>query len=502
LLTKEKRMLTHAEAARDCGIKEDDVDLLLIDGRRVPALSGKTFDTRDPTTGSVLTSVARGDARDIDVAVAAARAAFEGPWRKFTPFERQAALLRLADLVEQHFEVLARIDTLDMGDLIGGLDRKRTRAVALIRYFAGLTTSISGETITNSQPGDVFSYTLREPVGVVGAINTWNGPLGSSIWKLSAALAAGCTVVLKPAEQAPLSPLRLGDLCLEAGIPPGVVNVVPGFGDAGQALAAHHGVDKIAFTGSTTVGQAIIRESAGNVKRVSLELGGKSANIVFADADLDIAVPGAAMAVFAKSGQICSAGTRLYVEAPVFDEFVDRLATFARTLRVGDPLDPEMRLGPLVSAAQLDRVTRYLEAGTSEGACLVAGGSRVTDGALKDGYFIEPTVLTDVADTMSVAREEIFGPVICAQPFSEIDEVLARSNDSPYGLGGGVWTRDVSTAHTIARGLRTGSVWVNCYQIMDPAVPFGGYKMSGFGRESGKEHLDEFLETKAVWIKT
>jgi aldehyde dehydrogenase (NAD+) len=308
--------------------------------------------------------------------------------------------------------------------------------------------------------------------------------------------------VLKPAEQAPLSPLRLGELCLEAGIPPGVVNVVTGFGEAGAALAAHPDVDKIAFTGSTEVGQHIVRASAGNMKRVSVELGGKSPNIVFADADLDEAVPGAAMAVFNNSGQICSAGTRLFVQRSIHDEFVERVAAFAKTLRVGDPLDPSTQLGPLVSDSQLERVTGYLAAGKAEGAKALSGGARITEGALAEGYFVAPTIFAGVNDGMSIAREEIFGPVISAMPFDDVDEVIRRGNDTPYGLGSGVWTRDISNAQRVSRGLRTGTVWVNCYQTMDPAVPFGGYKMSGYGRESGTEHMEEYLQTKAVWLKS
>jgi aldehyde dehydrogenase (NAD+) len=476
--------------------------LLLIDGRHVPAQSGKTFSTINPTTGKVLVEVAEAAEPDIDLAVRAARRAFEGPWSQFKPFDRQAVLLKLADLVDAHFDELAMLDTLDMGGPVASTNAKRRRAVALLRYYAGLATATHGQTIENSQAGEIFSYTVKEPVGVVAAINPWNGPLGLAIWKIAPALAAGCTVVLKPAEQAPLSPLRLGELCLEAGIPPGVVNVVAGFGAAGAALAAHPGVDKVAFTGSTEVGQHIIRASAGNVKRVSLELGGKSPNIVFADADLDAAVPGAAMAVFANSGQICSAGTRLFVEESIYEEFVERVSTFARALRVGNPLDPQTQLGPLVSSAQLERVTGYLEKGIAQGATASAGGARITQGELADGYFVQPTVFSQVKDDMAIAREEIFGPVISALPFKSIEEVLRRANDTEFGLGSGIWSRDVNNVHRVSKGLKAGSVWVNCYQAMDPAVPFGGYKMSGYGRESGAEHMEEFLQTKAVWIKT
>jgi aldehyde dehydrogenase (NAD+) len=475
--------------------------LLCIDGQFVPATSGRTFTTASPSTGEVLAQVAEAGSADVDRAVAAARKAFEGPWSRFKPFDRQQVMLKLADLVDAHYDELAMIDTLDMGGPIARTTLGRRRAVALLRYYAGLATSVHGDTIPNSAPGDVFAYTLKEPVGVVGAINPWNGPIGLAIWKLCPVLASGCTLVLKPAEQAPLSPLRLAELCLEAGVPAGVVNVVSGFAEAGAALAAHPGVDKIAFTGSTEVGQKIVRAAAGNMKRMSMELGGKSPDIVFADADLDAAVPGAAMAVFQNSGQICSAGTRLYVQRPIYDEFVQRVAAYTKTLRVGDPLDPATQLGPVVSAEQLERVTGYLALGRQQGARAVVGGERLTDGALERGYYVAPTVFADVRDDMRIAREEIFGPVISALPFDSADEVIARANDSSYGLGSGVWSRNVNTIHKVARGLRTGTVWANCYQVMDPAIPFGGYKMSGFGRESGVEHMNEYLQTKAVVIK-
>jgi aldehyde dehydrogenase (NAD+) len=475
---------------------------LFIDGRSVAARSGKTFDTVNPATGLRLAQVAEGGAADIDDAVAAARRALEqGPWARFKPFDRQQVMLKLADLIERHYDELALLDTLDMGGPISRTLLGRRRGVGLLRYYAGLATAIQGDTIPNSAAGDIFSCTLKEPVGVVGAINPWNGPIGLAIWKLCPVLATGCTLVLKPAEQAPLSPLRLAELAREAGLPDGVFNVVTGFAEAGAALAAHPGVDKIAFTGSTEVGQKIVRAAAGNLKRMSMELGGKSPNIVFADADLDAAVPGAAMAVFQNSGQICSAGTRLYVQRPVYEDFVARVAAYAKTLRVGDPLDPETQLGPVVSAEQLDRVCGYLAAGHEQGASALAGGQRLTQGALAEGFFVAPTVFAGVQDGMRIAREEIFGPVLSALPFDDLDEVVARANDSPYGLGAGVWSRDVRTVHRVARSLRTGTVWANCYQVMDPAIPFGGYKMSGFGRESGIEHVQEYVQTKAVVLK-
>ena len=370
---------------------------MLIDGKWLEAASGKTFETLNPSTGEVLASVAEGDSEDIDRAVAAARRAFEGPWSRFKPFERQALLLKLADLVEANFDELAALDTLDMGAPISRTRGSRLRAVGMLRYYAGQATAIHGETIQNSLPGDHVSFTLKEPVGVVGAIIPWNGPLTATIWKLGPALATGCTVVLKPAEEAPLTPLRLAELCQEAGVPPGVVNVVPGYGEtAGAALAAHRDVDKVAFTGSHLTGQKIIRASAGNLKRVSLELGGKSPDVVFADADLDAAVPGAGMAVFANSGQICSAGTRLFVERKIYEEFSQRVAAYGKSLKVGDSRDPETQVGPLVSTEQLDRVTGYLAIGRQEGARPLTGGAQLTEGAMAKGYFVPPTVFADV----------------------------------------------------------------------------------------------------------
>lgn len=477
---------------------------LLIGGRWTASASGKTFETRNPATGEVLATIAEGEAEDIDRAVKAARTAFEGAWSKVKPFERQQMLLALADALDRNFEEMALLDALDMGGPISGLLGRRRRNVGMLRYYAGMATNLHGETIENSMtPGEYFSYTLKEPIGVVGAIIPWNGPLTAAIWKIGPAIATGCTVILKPAEESPLSALRLGELALEAGIPEGVLNIVTGFGEtAGAALAAHPQVDKIAFTGSHTTGQKILQASVGNLKRVSLELGGKSPDIVFADADLDLAVPGAGMGVFGNTGQVCSAGTRLFVERKIYDEFVGRVADYGNGLRVGNGLDPATQIGPLVSQQQLERVTGYLRIGRDEGARTISGGERLTSGDLAKGYFVPPTVFTDVKDDMRIANEEIFGPVLTAVPFDDIDEVIRRGNATSFGLGGGVWTRDVSKAHRIAKGLRTGTVWVNCYGAMDVAVPFGGYKMSGFGRESGIQHLDEYLNVKTVWIRT
>lgn len=476
---------------------------MFIGGKWLEAASGKTFDTHNPATGELLAQVAEGDSEDIDRAVAAAREAFNGPWSKFKPAQRQHLLLKLADLVEQHIDELAALDTLDMGAPITRTRANKARAVGMLRFYAGMATALHGETIDNSLAGEIVSFTLKEPVGVVGAIIPWNGPLTATIWKIGPALATGCTVVLKPAEEAPLTPLRLAELCQEAGVPPGVVNVVPGYGEtAGAALASHMDVDKVAFTGSHLTGQSIIRASAGNLKRVSLELGGKSPDIVFADADLAQAVPGAGMAVFANSGQICSAGTRLFVEKKIYDEFIGRVADFSKTLKVGNGSDPATQVGPLVSQEQMTRVSGYLNIGRQEGARPLSGGERLTDGAMAKGFFVPPTVFADVRDDMRIAQEEIFGPVISAIPFTDIEEVIARGNKTQFGLGSGVWTRDVGKAHKLARSIRAGSVWINCYQAMDPAVPFGGYKMSGYGRESGVQHLEEYLNVKSVWIKT
>ena len=474
---------------------------LFIDGKWVGAIGGRTFSALSPIDGEALVELADGDARDVDAAVASARKAFEGPWSRLKPFDRQALLLRLADLVDREFEDLAWLDTLDMGGPISFTRGRRNRCVSLLRYYASATMMVHGETIENSVPGEFFTYTMREPVGVVGAIIPWNGPLSSALMKLGPVLATGCTVVLKPAEEASLSPLRLAELVMEAGFPAGVVNVVTGRGPAtGAALASHGDVDKVAFTGSHVTGQKIVQASAGNLKRLTLELGGKSPDIVFADADLDAAVPGAAMGVFTNSGQICVAGSRLFVERKIYDAFVDKVAAFGKALRVGQPLDPATQIGPLVSATQLERVTGYFDIGKAEGARLLAGGERLTDSDLAKGYFVAPTVFADVADDMRIAREEIFGPVISAIPFDDVDDLIRRANSTIFGLGSGVWTRDVRKAHKTARAVRAGTVWINSYGALDVQVPFGGYKMSGYGRECGRESLDPYLQTKSVFM--
>jgi aldehyde dehydrogenase (NAD+) len=389
-----------------------------------------------------------------------------------------------------------------MGMPIGPNPRVRAESSAdLLRYFAGWATKIHGDTIPSSFNSAMFSYTLKEPIGVVASIVPWNGPLGNAVWKIAPALATGCTLILKPAEQAPLTACRLGELLLEAGLPDGVVNIVQGYGEiVGAALVHHPGVDKVAFTGSTATGQAIVRAAAGNLKRVSLELGGKSPNIIFADADLERAILGAARGVFSNSGQTCVAGTRIYVERPVYDEVIHGISSYAAALNVGNSLDPVTDIGPVVSAEQLDRVLSYLDVGRDEGARTLTGGDRLTAGDLADGYFVAPTVLADGDDNMRITREEIFGPVACVMPFDNIDDVLSRANDTEFGLSGGVWTTDLRKAHRVAGALKAGTVWVNTYMLMDPAVPFGGYKMSGWGRENGAISLDQYLNVKSVYI--
>src|SRR5579863_527359 len=471
---------------------------LLIGGQWVNAQSGKTFETYNPATGEVLAQVAEGDAADIDLAVAAARKAFEsGPWPEMSPAQRGHLLWKLSDLIAAHLEELAELETLDNGKpLFFSRIVDVPTAVDVFRYMAGWATKIEGTTVPLSAPmGKFLAYTLHEPVGVVGQIIPWNFPLIMASWKLAPALAAGCTCVLKPAEQTPLTALRLGELIQEAGFPNGVVNIVPGFGEtAGAALAAHPGVDKVAFTGSTEVGRLIAKAATGNLKKVSLELGGKSPNIIFADADLKVAIPGSASAIFFNQGQICTAGSRLFVHKSVFDQVVEGVAGETKKFTVGPGINPSTNLGPLVSEEQLRRVCGYLESGTQEGAKTVVGGKRIGN----TGYFVEPTVLVDVKPHMKVVREEIFGPVVTAIPFHEPEEVATFANDTIYGLASAVWTRDISKAHRMAAKIRAGTVWINCYNVFDPALPFGGYKQSGWGREMGRAALDLYTESKSV----
>jgi len=474
---------------------------VLINGKAVGSASGKTFPTFNPATGEVLSLVAEGDREDIDRAVKAARAAFEcGPWPKLTPSERGRLIWKLADLLEKHLEEFAQIESLDNGKpLTVARVADVPLAVDLFRYMAGWATKIEGNTIPLSVPYTpgvrYLAYTVREPVGVVGQIIPWNFPLLMAAWKLGPALAAGCTIVLKPAEQTPLSALRLGELIQEAGIPDGVVNIVPGYGEtAGAALAAHPDVDKVAFTGSTEVGKLIVQAAAGNLKKVSLELGGKSPNVIFDDADLDSAIPGAASAIFFNHGQCCCAGSRLYIEKKVFDKVVEGVAQEAEKIHVGPGLENASDMGPLVSEEQLHRVCGYLESGLSEGAKAVTGGKRHGE----KGYFVKPTVLVNTHDKMKVVQEEIFGPVVTAIPFRDPEELAPKANDTVYGLAAGIWSRDMKKAHDLASRLRAGTVWINCYNIFDAALPFGGYKQSGWGREMGHEVLEQYTETKAV----
>ena len=474
---------------------------LLIDGQWKAARSGKTFDVFNPATASVVAQAAEGEAADIDDAVRAACQAFEhGPWATMTPSQRGRLIWRVGDLIEKFKDELAQIETLDNGKpFTVARVADVPLAADMFRYMAGWATKIEGNTIPITvpyAPGSEFhAFTLREPVGVVGQIIPWNFPLLMAAWKLAPALACGCTVVLKVAEQTPLSALRLGELIQEAGIPDGVVNIITGFGEtAGAALAAHDGVDKVAFTGSTEVGKLIVNAAAGNLKKVTLELGGKSPNVIFNDADLETAVAGAANAIFFNHGQCCCAGSRLYVQHDIFDEVSAGIAEQAKKIRVGDGFDAQTTMGPLVSQEQFERVTGYLDLGRQSGAHTICGG----DTPDTPGYFVNPTVLVETDERMRVVQEEIFGPVVAAMPFSDTEDLVARANDSVYGLAAGVWTRDMTKGHRFAKAVRAGTVWINCYNVFDAALPFGGYKQSGWGREMGHEVLNNYLETKSV----
>jgi phenylacetaldehyde dehydrogenase len=475
---------------------------LIIDGKSVPALSGKTFATINPATGKEICQVAEGGAADVDAAVKAARKALNDPaWRDMSAVDRSLLLYRLADLIEREAGELAVLECID-----NGKPAALTKAVEIegsiktFRYFAGWPTKFGGETLPVSprSGAKILNYTTREPVGVCGLIVPWNYPMSMAAWKVAPALAAGCTVILKPAEQTPLTALRLAELALEAGIPAGVFNVVTGFGEAGAALVEHPGVDKVAFTGSTEVGKAIVRASAGNLKKVSLELGGKSPQIVLPDADLDAAAAAIAAGIFFNQGQTCTAGSRLYAHASVHDDLLARVADHASQLTIGNGLDPGVNFGPLVSQEQWDRVSSYVEIGGNEGAEIVIGGGRPA--GLDEGFFFEPTIMAKAGPDMRIVREEIFGPVLSALSWSEPEDLVAQANDSDFGLSAGIWTNDVKQAHRLAGAVKAGTVWVNCFNLVDNATPFGGFKQSGWGREHGRQAMELYSEIKSVWV--
>ena len=473
---------------------------LLINGHWVESVSGKRFKTVNPSTGETICDVAEADAADVNLAVKAARAAFhsKAPWRRMSAAERGRLLNRLADLMEKHADELAKLESLDNGKPYSvAKAADLPLSIACYRYYAGWADKVQGKTIPVG--GDYFCYTRHEPVGVVGQIIPWNFPLLMQAWKLAPALATGNTVVMKPAEQTPLTALRVAELISEAGFPDGVVNMLPGYGPtAGAAIARHMDIDKVAFTGSTEVGHLIMEAAAQtNLKRVTLELGGKSPNIVFADADMDAAIEGSHFALFFNQGQCCCAGSRLFVEERAYDEFVERSAARAKSRTVGDPFDPKTEQGPQVDDVQFEKVMSYIESGKKEGARLVTGGNRAGD----RGYFVQPTVFADVRDDMKIAEDEIFGPVMSIIKFKDIEEVVERANNTAYGLAAGVWTRDIAKVHAIANNVRAGTVWVNCYDVFDAAAPFGGFKQSGIGREMGEYGLQQYTEVKTVTVK-
>jgi len=471
---------------------------LLINGEAVDSASGKTFTTYNPATEEAITTVASAGAEDVDRAVKAARAAFEGPWGKMKPSDRQRVLFKLGDLILANAEELGRLETMDNGKPI--FESKlidAPMAANCFHYFAGWATKIHGDTLPVNPA--FLNYTLREPLGVVGAIIPWNFPMIMVGWKCAPALAAGNCVVLKPAELTPLTALRIGELALEAGLPPGVLNILPGPGSvAGEALVRHPGVDKISFTGSTEIGKHLMKSAADSVKKLTLELGGKSPNIVFADADLDAALRGATTGIFYGKGEVCAAGSRLLVEKSIYDDFVAKLAERAKKMQPADPLDPKTRLGAIVSEKQMNTVLGYVDIGAKEGAKVVAGGARQPVNG--KGYFVQATVLADVNNQMRVAQEEIFGPVLAVIPFDGVDDAVRIANDSVFGLAAGVWTNNVKKAHEVARRLQAGTVWINAYNFYDAGMPFGGYKQSGFGRDLGPDCLDDYTQVKSVWV--
>ena len=471
---------------------------MVIGGKSIDATSGELFDVINPATGQTFTQVPKGGVPDIDAAVKAAREAHEDRrWAGLRPGKRTEVLFKLGELIKRNISELAQLESLDSGKPVSLASGEMWSAGEVFRYYSGWPTKTFGE--TNPTDDNMFSYTLREPVGVCGGIIPWNFPLIMAAWKVAPALAFGNTVVLKPAEQTPLTAIRLGELCLEAGVPEGVVNVVTGFGtEAGQALAQHPDVDKIAFTGSTEVGRKILHASEGNLKRVSLELGGKSPNIVFSDANMKRASVGSMYGVFLNSGQVCTAGTRILVEKAAHDDFVQSLIDSTAKMKLGDPLEEDTQMGPVVSQEQLERVTGYIEIGRSEGAEVAVGGERATE--LGDGYFVQPTIFTGVRNDMRIAQEEIFGPVAAVIEVDDVDDAIRVANDTIYGLAAAVWTTDVSKAHRVARGIKAGTVWVNTAGNVDPAISFGGYKQSGFGRELGKHSMETYTQTKSVWV--
>jgi len=474
---------------------------LFIDGQWVDSESGKTFKTPNPATGETLAEVAEADKADIDKAVAAARRAFEGKWSKISARDRGRLLYKLSQLIEQHASELAELETADNGKPIKeSLYVDLPQVVENFEYFAGWATKIEGETIP--VPGRMFNYTLREPLGVCGQIIPWNFPLLMAAWKLAPALAAGNTVVLKPAEQTPAGAMELAKLIQEAGFPEGVVNIVPGYGEtAGAALAAHPGIDKIAFTGSTEVGKLIAKAAADNLTKVSLELGGKAPNIVFADSDLEQAVAGAMMGIFYNQGQVCCAGSRLFVEESVKDNFLSKLSDRAAKINVGDPMNKATQMGPQVSEEQLNRIKGYVDIARAEGATVVTGGeSPRLDAAFQKGYFFTPTIFSEVKNSMRVAREEIFGPVVSVITFKDEDDLIKQANDTIYGLSAGIWTRDVTRAHRFAKEIKAGVIWINTFNMFNAASPFGGYKQSGYGREMGRHALELYTQVKSVWV--
>jgi acyl-CoA reductase-like NAD-dependent aldehyde dehydrogenase len=476
-----------------------DPKKLLIGSEWVEAADGTTFETVDPSTGEPICEVAQAGPEDVARAAAAAREALEGGFAKVSPSKRSGLIWNLGELIKSNGDELAELESLDNGKPLAMAKGDVAAAVNHLRYYAGWPTKIEGETIPVSSR-DVLCYTLKEPVGVCGQIIPWNFPLLMAVWKIAPVLATGCTTILKPAEQTPLTALRLGELVLEAGFPEGTVNVLTGDGETGAALVDSDGIDKVAFTGSTVVGREIGAKCGRSLKRLTLELGGKSPNIILPDADLEAAVKGSFMGIYFNSGQVCNAGSRLFVQKDMYDDVVSSLAEFAQKARVGPGLDPDTEFGPVVSAEQFDRVSGYIEAGESEGAELLAGGLGDGNGS-EGGYFIQPTLFSGVDDGMKIAREEIFGPVLVAMPFTDLEEVARRANDTEYGLAAGLWTRDVSAAHKLAGMLKAGSVYINTWGGADPAAPFGGYKASGIGREKGHHNLDAYLEVKMVWTK-